>query len=84
MPAPQEITAGRWEMLIAHRPDLALWLQYQRDAVGGSEMAPELREELEERAFYASGDELLAVLSQMTKSGDLISGPESLHVKERI
>lgn len=80
---PEAMTPGRWETLTAHRPDLALWLQHQRDAAGGSDMDPDVRADLEERAFHAAGNELVSVLSQMTEAGDLRNGTEALHVAGR-
>ena len=77
------MTPGRWETLTAYRPDLALWLQHQRDAAGGADMDPDVRADLEERAFYAAGNELVSVLSQMTEAGELRNGPEALHVTGR-
>lgn len=83
MPTPQPLTPGRFETLTAHRPDLALWLQHQRDAAGGAEMDPDVRADLEERAFYAAGIELVSVLSHMTETGELRDGPDALHVEDR-
>lgn len=84
MPAPQKLTSERWEALVNHRPDLALWLEHQRDATGaGSSLSPDARETLEERGFYAAGEEVLRVLSLITEAGELTVPPKALHVAGR-